>query len=124
MLISQGFNHGTGDLETFVEHCEQSETTDNIAMAKFTASDEDSETMKNKKLSKKTKEREDSGKKHCMNSSLYWSLHGENTGHTSREWKVLKSRAAEKYKSKYVKKDYKNKFKELNLLQAEASHKK
>ena len=33
-------------------------------------------------------------------------------------------RAAEKYKSKYVKKDYKNKFKELNLLQAEAAHQK
>ena len=33
-------------------------------------------------------------------------------------------RAEEKYKSKYVKKENKKKFKELNLLQAEASHQK
>ena len=34
------------------------------------------------------------------------------------------ARAAENYKSKYVKKDYKKKSKELNLLQAEAAHQK
>ena len=49
MLISQGFNTETGYLKTFVEHCEQAETTDNIAGAKFTVSDEDSHTKKNKK---------------------------------------------------------------------------
>ena len=27
MLISQGFNPETGYMETFVEHCEQAETT-------------------------------------------------------------------------------------------------
>ena len=26
MILSQGFNPETGDLETFVEHCEQAET--------------------------------------------------------------------------------------------------
>ena len=31
MMISQGFNPETADLETFVEHCERAETTDNIA---------------------------------------------------------------------------------------------
>ena len=40
MLISQGFNPETADLETFVEHCECAETTDDIAGAKFAASDE------------------------------------------------------------------------------------
>ena len=34
------------------------------------------------------------------------------------------ARDAEKDKSKYVKKDYKKKFKELNILQVEAAHQK
>ena len=38
--------------------------------------------------------------------------------------KVLNARNTEKDNSKYIKKDYKNKFKELNLLQAEAAHQK
>ena len=80
MIISKGFNPETGDLATFVEHSERAETTDNIAMAKFSASDEDSNTTRNKKRSKKTKEREYRGKKHHKdslrkNSSLYCSLH-------------------------------------------------
>ena len=49
MLISQGFNPETGDLETFVENCERAETTDNIAGAKFAASDEETDTKKKKK---------------------------------------------------------------------------
>ena len=124
MMISQGFNPEIGDLVTFVEHYERAYTTDNIAMAKISASDEDSDTMKNKRCPKKTKERGDSGKKHRKNASLYCSLHGENNGHTLRECKILKSRAAEKDKYKYGNKDYKNKFTELNLLQAEANHQK
>ena len=40
MLINQGFNPETSTLETFVEHCEHVETTDDIAGAKFAASDE------------------------------------------------------------------------------------
>ena len=39
VLISQGFNTETGYMETFVEHFEQAETTDNIYGAKFAASD-------------------------------------------------------------------------------------
>ena len=105
MLISQGFNPETGDFETFVEHYERDVNTNNIFMAKFTASDKDSKTTKNKKRSKKTKECEDSGKKCLKNPSLYCSLHGENTRHTSRESKVLKARAAEKDKPKYFKKE-------------------
>ena len=78
MLILQGFNPETGDLETFVEHCERVETTDNIARAKFAASDEDSDTKRKKKRSK-FKEREENGKKrHKKQSSLYCSLRGEN----------------------------------------------
>ena len=93
-------------------------------MANFSASEQDSDTKTNKKLSKKTKEREDNGKKRRKNSSLYFSLHGENNTHTSRERKVLKAGASDKYKYKYVNNDYNKKFKELNLLQAEAAHQK
>ena len=55
MLISQGFNPETVDLLTFIEHYERAETTDNIATAKFSASDEDSDTKKYKNRSKKFK---------------------------------------------------------------------
>ena len=95
---------------------------DNIAMAKFSASENDSDTTKNKNRFKKNKEHKNSGKKCCNNSLLYCSLHEENNGRTSRDFKVLKARASEKYKSKYGKKDYKKRFKKLNLLQAEAVH--
>ena len=94
MMILQGLNLETGDLTTFVKHCKQADTMDNITMAKFSASDEDSDTKKNKKCSKKTKEREDNGKKCRNNFSLYCSLHGYNNSHTSRECKVLKARDA------------------------------
>ena len=71
MLISQGFNRETGYLATFKEHCKRSDTTDNIVVAKFSASDEDSDTKRQKKRSK-FKEREENGEKHCKkNSSLY-----------------------------------------------------
>ena len=49
MLISQGLNTETEDLETFVEHYGRAETTDKIAGAKFYASDEDSNTKRKKK---------------------------------------------------------------------------
>ena len=125
MLISQGFNPETGDLETFLENCEQAETLENIDMAKCSASDEDSDTNRHKNHSKRFKEREDNCKKHRKKkSSLYCSLHGENKTHTSRECKVLKARAKDKGNPKYVKNDYKKNFKELNLLQAEAAHQK
>ena len=39
MLISQGFNLETWYLDNFVEHFEQADTTENIAMDKFSASD-------------------------------------------------------------------------------------
>ena len=35
MLMSQGFNPETGDLETFLEHCERDEITDNIVEPSF-----------------------------------------------------------------------------------------
>ena len=50
MLILQGFNPETVYLVTFVEHCKRAKTTDNIAMAKVSASDEDSDTKKHKKI--------------------------------------------------------------------------
>ena len=78
MLISQGFNTETGDLATFVEQCKREETTDNIAVDEFSASDKDSYTKREKKCYK-FKEREDNVKKrHKKNSSLYCSLHGEH----------------------------------------------
>ena len=92
MLISQGFNPETGDLETFVEHWKRAETTDNIPGAKFAASDEDSNTKKKKKSSK-FKERDENGKKcHKKQSLFYCSLHGENKIHTKRECKFLKKK--------------------------------
>ena len=109
MIISQGFNPKTGDLATFVKHWEQAETTDNIAKAKFSSSDEEINIMKNKRGSMKTKERENRGKKRHKyslhkKSLLYCIPHGENTSHPSRECKLLMERSAEKDRSKYVKK--------------------
>ena len=96
MLISQGFNPETRYLETFVEHCEQEKTTDNIAGAKFAASDEDSETKRKKNL---LKSKEEHGKKlQKQHSKLYFSLHGENTSHTTRECNFLKAKGKEKPK--------------------------
>ena len=48
IMIAQGFNPESADHETFVEHCERAETTDDIAKAKFSASDEDSEPRQKK----------------------------------------------------------------------------
>ena len=53
MLIVQGFNPESADLETFVEHCERAETPDNISKAKFSALDEDSEPRKKKRVKSK-----------------------------------------------------------------------
>ena len=79
MLISQGFNPETANLETFVEHCERAETTDDISGAKFAASDEDSKPRKKKR----TKSKDDHGKKRKKRSTkIYFSLHGDNTSHT------------------------------------------
>ena len=95
MLISQVFNPETADLETFVEHCKRAETTDDVAGAKFAASDKDSEPRKKKR----TKSKDDHGKKLKKRSTkMYCSLHGENTSHTSREWNVLKSKGKKKAK--------------------------
>ena len=82
VLISQGFNPETGDLETFVEHCNQAETTDNIAGAKISASDKDSDTKRKKKrLKYKDKH---GNKRQKQNSKLYCSICGENTSHATR----------------------------------------
>ena len=59
MLIDQVFNPKSADLETFVEHCELAETTDDITRAKFAASDEDSESRKKKRV----KSKDEHGKK-------------------------------------------------------------
>ena len=119
MLISQGFNPETANLETFIEHCNRAETTYNIARAEFTASDEDSE-LRNKK---RTKSKDDHGKKRKKRSTnMYCSLHGENTSHTSRECNVLKSKGKEK--PKFSKKDLKKKSRDINLLDNKASQQK
>ena len=95
---------------------------DNIAMAKFSASDEDSDTRRHKKRSN-LKEREENGKKSRMkNSSLYCSLLGENKSHTSRECNALKKRSKDKDNPKYVEKYYKKNSKGLNLLHTKAAH--
>ena len=111
MLISQDFNPETANLETFVEHCERAETTDNISGAKFAASDEDSEPRKKKR----TKNKNDHGKKRTKRSTkMHCSLHGDNTSHNSRECNVLKSKG--KDKPKFSKRDFKKKARDINLL--------
>ena len=71
-----GDNPETANLETFVEHCERAETTDDIAGEKFAASDEESEPRKKKR----TKTKNDHGKKRIKRSTkMYCSLHGDNT---------------------------------------------
>ena len=65
MLIAQDFNPESADLETFVEHCERAETTDDIAGAKFAASDEDSEPRNKKRV----KSKDEHGKKRQKRSS-------------------------------------------------------
>ena len=117
MLISQGFNPETADLKTIVEHCERAETTDDIARAKFSTSDEDSDPRKKKR----TKSKDEHGKKRKKRyTKLYCSLQGENTSHTSRECNVLKSKGKEK--PKFSKKDFRKKYREVNLLDKKASH--
>ena len=120
MLISQGFNPETVDLETFVEHCERAETTNIITRKKFAASDEDSNTKKKKKRPKFKEQDENSKKLHKKQSSLYCYLHGENRSHTTRERKVSKARTEDKHN--YSRKEYKRKSREVNLLEKEASH--
>ena len=53
MLISQGFNPESADLETLVEYCERTYTRDDIVGAMFAASDEDSEPRKKKRVKSK-----------------------------------------------------------------------
>ena len=78
MLISQGFNPETSSLENFVEHCKRAETTDDIAGAKFAASDKESEPRRENR----TKTKSDRGKKRIKCSTkMYCYLHGENTSH-------------------------------------------
>ena len=112
MLIYQGFNTDTANPETFVEHCERAETTHDIAGAKFAASDEDIEPRKKNR----TKFKDDHGKKRKKRSTkMYFSLHGENNSHTSRECNVLKYQGKEK--PKFSKKDVKKNSREINLLE-------
>ena len=73
-----------------MEHCERAETTDNIAGAKFVASDEESDTKRKKNCLKSKYEH---GKKlQKQHSKIYCSLHGENTSHTTRDCNVLKAK--------------------------------
>ena len=117
ILIAEGFNPETADLETFVEHYDSTETTDNIAGAKFSDSDEDSEPRKKKRL----KSKDEHGKKIQKRSSkLYCYLHVENTSHTSREGNVLKEK--DKEKPKFSKKYCKRNSREVNLLEKQTSH--
>ena len=93
---------------------------DNISGEKFYASDKDSDTNTKKKRPK-FKEQDKHGKKcHNKHSSLYFSLHGENNSHTTRECKVLKAKTKEK--PKYSTNEYRRKYREVNLLEKEASH--
>ena len=115
MLINQGFNLETSALETFVENCERAETTDDIAGAKFAASDEESEPRR-----KKRKTKSDRGKKSIKRSNkMYCSLHGDNTKHNSKDCNTLKAKG--KAKPKFSKNDLKKKAREFNIIENKAS---
>ena len=104
MLISQGFNPETSSLATFVEHCERTETTDEIASETFVASDEESEPRRKKR----SKTKSDRGKKRIKRSTnMYCSLHGDNTSHNSKYCNTIKAKG--KAKPKFSKKDFKKK---------------
>ena len=119
MLINQGFNPETSTLETFFEHCERAETTDDIAGAKFAASNEDSEPRRKKRTNTKS----DRGKKRIKRyTKMYCSLHGYNTSHNSKNCNILKSKG--KAKPKFSKKDFKKKAKEFNLIEKKTSQEK
>ena len=120
MLIALGFNPVTGDLETFVEHCEQAETTDKISRVKFDASDKDSDTKREKKRLKSKGQDEHGNKCQKQHSNMYCSLHGENNSYTTRECNALKAKVKEN--PKFSKKDYKRKSRKVNLLEKEDSH--
>ena len=119
MLINQGFNLETATLETFVEHCDRAETINDIAGAKFAASDEDSDPRRKKR----TKTKNDHGKKHIKRfTKMYCSLHGDNTSNNSKDCNVLKSKGKEK--PKFSKKDFRKKAREFNLIVKKASQEK
>ena len=116
MLINQGFYPETATLETFVEHCDCAETTDDIAGAKFAASEEDSKPGRKKRTNTKS----DCGKKRIKRSTkIYCSLHGENTSHNSKDCNTLKAKG--KAKPKLSKKDFNNNAWEFNLTEKKAS---
>ena len=58
---------------TFVEHCKQAKTTDNIAVDKFSASEKESDTKRLKKRSK-FKEHKENSKKHRKKTPHFISL--------------------------------------------------
>ena len=119
MLINHSFNPETSTLETFVEHCERKETTDDIAGAKLAASDEESEPRRKKR----TKTRSDRGKKRIKRSTkMYCSLHGDNTSHNSKDCNTLKYKG--KSKPKFSKKDFKKRAREFNLIEKKDSQEK
>ena len=53
---------------------------------------------------------------------MYFSIHGKNTSHATRECKVLKTKV--KDRPNYSTKDYKRRSREVNILEKEASHQK
>ena len=115
MLINQGFNPEASTLATFVKHCERVETTDDIAGAKFAASDEESEPRRKNRKTKSYRVK----KRIKRSTMLYCSIHGENTSHNSKDWNTLKAKG--KAKLKFSKKDFKKKAREFNLIEKKAS---
>ena len=72
---------------------------------------------------KRTKSKDDHGKKRTKRSTkVYCSLRGDNTSHNSKECNVLKSKG--KDKSKFSKRDFKKKAREINILDKKSSQQK
>jgi hypothetical protein len=128
MMIAQGFNPETGDLSTFVEHCERAETTEAIDKNFNAASEDEHENRKERKKSKREHEQSDNRKEKNTSrrdKTYYCSVHGDNTSHNTRDCKVFNAAApARRNDRNHDDKKVKRKYRELHVLQAEAEKQK
>jgi hypothetical protein len=125
LMVDQGFNPQTATTEEFVEICKRAECKDNIRAKHDSSSDDERPTGK---TAKKHHTSDYKSKK----APFYCKEHGPNTTHDSSECKVLRGNRREpndcKKKDTSSSTDYKAKYKEkhreLNLLQMETRKEK
>jgi hypothetical protein len=128
LMIEQGSDRRTATIETYVEICERAETkedahkeTKGSKKARFESDDESDSSYKKKKNKKEYRKREEH----------FCKYHGPNPTHDSDTCKVLLAKGQDKPAWKDNKKDYKdfkskykNKSRDLNILQKEVQQTK